>query len=113
MSNDSDMIDRPQGTEHGTFKAYVLGFILSILLTVAAYLVVAEQLLAGWTLVFAIIGLAIAQMFVQLLLFLHLGKESKPRWNLLIFLFMALVVVILVFGSLWIMYNLNYRVMAT
>jgi heme/copper-type cytochrome/quinol oxidase subunit 4 len=42
-------------------------------------------------------------------LFLHLGNEAKPRLKLLVFGFMALVVMILVFGSLWIMYSLNYR----
>jgi cytochrome o ubiquinol oxidase operon protein cyoD len=41
--------------------------------------------------------------------FLHLGRESKPRWNLNALLFAVLVVVIIVFGSLWIMHNLNYH----
>jgi cytochrome o ubiquinol oxidase operon protein cyoD len=46
---------------------------------------------------------------VQLVFFLHLGGEGKPRWRLTAFLFMLLVLVILVFGSLWIMYNLDYH----
>ena len=51
----------------------------------------------------------LAQFFTQLLFFLHLGRETKPRWKLLVFLFMTMIVAILVFGSLWIMYNLNYH----
>jgi cytochrome o ubiquinol oxidase operon protein cyoD len=47
-------------------------------------------------------------MVVQLHYFFHLGQESKPRWNLLMFLFMALVLVVVVFGSLWIMYSLEH-----
>ena len=43
--------------------------------------------------------------------YLHLGLESKPRWNLMMFLFMVLLIFVLVGGSMWIMYNLNYNVM--
>jgi cytochrome o ubiquinol oxidase operon protein cyoD len=95
----------------GIFKPYLVGFLLSILLTLAAYAAVAEHLLTGWVLVFALTVLALLQAGVQLLFFLHLGRESKPRWNLVVFLFMVLVLVIIVFGSLWIIHNLNYRVM--
>lgn len=55
--------------------------------------------------------LAIAQVWVFLFLFLGLGKEAKPRWNILIFLFMSLVCAILVIGSIWIMYHLDYNLM--
>ena len=42
-------------------------------------------------------------------LFLHLGQEDKPRYQLTAFNFMVLVVLILVFGSIWIMQNLDYH----
>ena len=45
----------------------------------------------------------------RLYFFLHLGKETKPRWKLYVFGFMVSVVLIIVFGSIWIMNNLNYR----
>jgi cytochrome o ubiquinol oxidase subunit IV len=99
--------DKHQG--HGSVASYVTGFVLSVVLTLAAYVLVANKLLSGGLLVAAIVGLAIAQLFVQLLFFLHLGSESKPRWNLTALLFAAMVVVILVIGSLWIMYNLDYQ----
>lgn len=97
--------------EHGTLKSYALGFGLSLALTLAAYFSVVEKLFSGWVLVSVITALALAQTGVQLVLFLHLGTEPKPRSNLLVFLFMLLVLLILVFGSLWIMYYLNYRTM--
>jgi cytochrome o ubiquinol oxidase operon protein cyoD len=50
-------------------------------------------------------------MWIQLHYFLHLGDEPKPQWNLLTFGFMIGVVLILVFGTLWIMNNLNDRMM--
>jgi cytochrome o ubiquinol oxidase operon protein cyoD len=93
----------------GSFTAYTTGFILSIILTIGAYLAVTENLLSGNVLISAIIGLAILQLFVQMFFFLHLGRESKPKWNLVAFTFMVMVVLIIVVGSLWIMRNLDYH----
>ncbi len=99
--------------EHGTPKAYVLGFVLSLLLTLSAYLVVTQHLLTGWALGVTIAVLGLLQAWVQLVLFLRLGKEPKPRWNLIMFLFMVMVTVLVVFGSMWIMANLDYNLMGT
>ncbi len=103
------MSQQPAETGHGSTQSYTIGFISSLILTGAAYLMVVNHLFNGWGLISAIVTLAIAQLLVQLLFFLHLGRESKPRWNLSIFLFMLIVVVILVFGTLWIMKNLQYH----
>lgn len=72
-------------------------------------MVVINHVMTGWMLTFTLIGFAISQLLVQLIFFLHLGRESKPRWNILVFLFAALVVLIVVVGSLWIMNNLDYH----
>ncbi len=88
---------------------YISGFALSLLLTGTAYVLVTRHVLEGGTLVAAIIGLALVQVLVQLFFFLHLGQETKPRWKLLVLAFMLVVLGILVFGSLWIMQNLNYN----
>jgi cytochrome o ubiquinol oxidase operon protein cyoD len=93
----------------GNLASYVIGFISSIILTLFAYLAVVNQRFQGWNLVYAIATLALAQCLVQLLCFLHLGRETKPRWKLAVFSFMLLVIIIFVFGSLWIMSNLHYR----
>lgn len=99
------------GAAHGSYLSYSIGFVLSIVLTLGAYYAVVEKVFSGREIAAAIIGLAVAQLFVQLFFFLHLGRESKPRWNLMMFLFAALVVVIVVFGSIWIMDNLDYHMM--
>jgi len=115
MSHDYHMKPVPHGSGRVTLKAYVIGFIASIVLTLSAYsLVVAHVNSHHWwpsdqVVILAIIGLALVQFVVQLIFFLHLGTESRPRWKLLVFGFMVLVVSILVFGSLWIMNNLNYH----
>jgi cytochrome o ubiquinol oxidase operon protein cyoD len=102
-----------RATGHGTVMTYVTGFVLSIALTVTAYTLVVHHELSRKMLIGSVAGLAIAQFLVQLVFFLHLGHETKPRWKLVVFLFMLLVVGIVLGGSLWIMYNLNYHMMST
>lgn len=96
---------------HGTISSLSIGFALSVLLTLSAYLVVVEKLIPGSLVVAAIILLALMQFVVQMIFFLHLDKESGPRWNLIIFLSTISVVLIVVVGSLWIMNNLNHNMM--
>lgn len=94
-----------------TLGAYVSGFVMSLLLTLLAYLLVVKDFVDGWLVIPAIVVLAVIQFVVQLVFFLHLGRETKPRWNMMAFLFMLLVVFIVVTGSLWIMANLDYNMM--
>lgn len=93
--------------------SYIVGFVLSVVLTLLAYFAVTQHWLEGSGLVGLIMGLAAVQFIVQVVFFLHLGGETKPRWRLSAFLFMLLVLVIIVGGSLWIMENLNYNMMMT
>ncbi len=111
MSHEFDKIETESKAKNGSITSYVTGFIFSLILTLSAYLLVVKQALIYWVLIFVIIGLGLIQMVIQLLFFLHLGSEFKPRWNLLSFLFMTIVVILLVGGSLWIMYSLENRVM--
>lgn len=95
-----------------TVKLYVIGFVLSLILTLLAFALVMFPMLST-TLTFLGLGiLAVAQLIVQVIYFLRLNVHStQDRWNLMAFLFTILVVAILVIGSLWIMYNLNYNMM--
>ena len=88
---------------------YINGYALSLYLTITAYLLVTHRVFSNHRLVIAVAVLALIQFLVQAFFFLHLGHETKPRWKLYVFLFMILIVVILVVGSLWIMANLNYH----
>lgn len=93
-------------------KKYTTGFILSLVLTFLAFGLVAQAIQqesgASTSLILTLAGLAIAQLLVQLDYFLHLGKESKPRWNLMMFILAGFIILIIVVGTLWIMENLNY-----
>lgn len=100
---------------HGSLISYTIGFILSLVLTLAAYtpvyihissghIVFSHETLGPLVLIFAII-----QLFVQLFFFLHITKEEKPHWNLIFLLSTFSVILIVVIGSLWIMKNLEYH----
>ncbi|HSX18213.1 MAG TPA: cytochrome o ubiquinol oxidase subunit IV [Candidatus Saccharimonadales bacterium] len=113
--NDNIQLNSESDFGQGTTKTYALGFGLSLLLTLAAYLLVWRHVhthhrwLSDVFLIFLVIALAQIQLIVQLRFFLHLGRGSKQRWNLTVLAFAAMVVLILVLGSLWIMNNLNYH----
>ncbi len=109
MSKQNSIIVANHEASEGSFKSYLSGFVLSILLTLGAYLLVTHHSFTADKIVAAIVGLALCQFLVQMYFFLHLGKETKPRWKLFVLLFMIMIVLILVFGSIWIMNNLNYR----
>ncbi len=61
------------------------------------------------TITFAIIILAISQLLVQSYCFLRLNTRSENTWNTMPFLFTIFIIAVLVGGSVWIMYNLNYN----
>ncbi len=106
------MIDSHYG-QNKSFAPIVRGFFLSLLLIGISYFFFAKELLSDRDFLFVIMGLAVVQALIQFESFLYLSTESKPRWNLMIFLFMLLILVILIGGSLWIMKNVNYNTMPT
>lgn len=93
------------GGEHGTLATYSIGFALSIVLTLSSFWI-APTLggLAGGSIVVA----AVVQLLVQLIFFLHLGRESKFESTLGIFMLTSVILGILVVGTLWIMQNLAH-----
>jgi cytochrome o ubiquinol oxidase subunit IV len=88
---------------------YIAGFVASIAVTIAAYLLATHESYSRNTIAIVLAALAVVQFAVQMVFFLHVGHERKPRWKLAVMVMMLGVVLILVFGSLWIMNNLNYR----
>jgi len=90
-------------------SSYVIGYVIAVVLTMLAYLAVVNHWFTDGSLIVFIVLLAIIQLLVQLVFFLHLGRQKDARLNIAAFLFMALVLFILVGGSLWIMYSLNYN----
>ncbi len=97
-----------------TFKNYLIGFISSIILTITAFALVEihvasrHRTLSHPLLIGVILTLAMGQLVIQLCYFLHLGDKSK-RWNLTFFISTLGIILLVVVGSLWIMYALNFN----
>lgn len=96
--------------KHSTPRQYLFGFVLSVVLTLLAFISVGWDYSAN-TIIFMLIMFAVAQLLVQLVFFLHINKEQAPKWNLMMFLLAAWFVLAIVIGSIWIMANLNYNMM--
>jgi cytochrome o ubiquinol oxidase operon protein cyoD len=92
-------------------RAYAAGFVLSVALTLAAYVLAVHAQLSGEPLVASLVALALLQFVVQVVCFLHLGKGEGSRERLIVLGAGVVVVSILVSGSLWIMFTLNGRMM--
>ena len=99
------------GASGGNLKSCIVGFILSIVLTAIPFVVVMSGMMPRSVILFCIFGAAIIQILVHLHYFLHLDASSAARWNILVLLFTLLIMILFVGGSIWIMHNLNYRMM--
>lgn len=102
-----------------SLASYIIGFILSLVFTLGAAWIVWEHVSSGHT-VFAhaviipiILALAIAQMIIQLVFFMHLGAGEGSRWNFGALISTVGIILIIVIGSIWIMDHLNYNMMAS
>lgn len=107
------MSTQPNAT--ASLRSYITGYVLSLGTVFVAFGLVAYHNqnhhtgLSHRAVVASVIVLAIVQFIIQAVYFLHLHRDSKPRWNLMVFGFMLLVVSIVTLGSLWIMRSLDYN----
>jgi cytochrome o ubiquinol oxidase subunit IV len=90
---------------------YLIGFALSVLLTAASFGVVGTRLIWAPGIPVALAVLAVAQMGVHLVFFLHINSGPDHANNILALAFGVLIVAIIISGSLWIMYHLNHNMM--
>lgn len=104
------MTQRQDGMQRMLLR-YWIGFVTSLVLTLGAYILASGRIVSGIELIIVLGGLALVQMLVQLVFFLHLADETRPRFRLVSFGFMTIILVIVVAGSLWIMYHLNRNMM--
>jgi cytochrome o ubiquinol oxidase subunit IV len=96
--------------QRGGLQSYVIGALLALVLTLSPFAAVMGGV-SGTKAVAVIIGLAVIQIVVHLVFFLHLGRSPDQSWNLTAFLFAALILGILVGGSYWVMYHLDQNMM--
>ena len=90
---------------------YVIGLVLAVALTVAAFWAVHTHLIYGPGIPFALFALAIAQMGIHLVFFLHITTDPDNTNNVLALAFGVLIACLVIFGSLWIMDHLNHNML--
>ncbi|MCJ2098581.1 cytochrome o ubiquinol oxidase subunit IV [Methylobacterium sp. E-046] len=97
---------------HGTVQSYMTGFVLSVILTVIPFWLVMGNVLDN-SLVTTLVILALGgvQMVVHVVYFLHMSTKSEGGWTFMALIFTITLVVIMLAGSVWVMYHLNHNMM--
>ena len=98
---------------HSSFSGYMVGFVLSIILTAIPFWLVMTGALPAATTGLIITAFAVVQIIVHMIFFLHMNHKSEGGWNMLALIFTIVIVVIAVAGSVWVMYHLNVNMMPT
>jgi cytochrome o ubiquinol oxidase operon protein cyoD len=97
---------------HGSLRGYLTGFVLAAILTVIAFWLVMGHVFASRELtIFAVLGLAVVQIIVHMFFFLHLNTRSEQGWNMLALIFTAVLVIIVLGASIWVVYTENQLMM--
>jgi cytochrome o ubiquinol oxidase operon protein cyoD len=92
-------------------RGYLVGLALATLLTCVSFYIAESTLVWQPSIPIALSVLALAQMGVHLVFFLHITSGPDSVNNVLALAFGLLIVMLLVFGSLWIMTHLNHNLM--
>jgi cytochrome o ubiquinol oxidase operon protein cyoD len=106
-----ELQDIAPGEQHDTLlsevASYVIGLALALLLTATSFYVASTSLLWGPGIPVGLVVLAIAQMGVHLVFFLHITSGPDNTNNVLALAFGILIVILIMAGTLWIMANLS------
>ena len=113
MSATSASAHDSHGASHGSLTSYVAGFVLCLVLTGLSFGAVMGGFVPHEKILAAITMLAVVQLLVQLVLFLHLGTAPDQRNNTVIFVLTVLLITTIVSGSLWVMHNADINMMPT
>ena len=97
--------------DHGSVKSYLVGFMLSVILTAIPFWAVMTGQFDKVTTIWLVVFMAIVQVVVHLKYFLHLNFSVAGRANTFAFLFTALIIVMVVGLSVWIIYSANAMMM--
>lgn len=100
------------GTGQKKLSIYLLGLLICSILTLLAFWVVIANPLGKHETFIMIYSAACLQFFVQLICFLRLNTQTEQgRMNVMAILFTGVILLSIIIGSLWIMFNLDYNMM--
>lgn len=96
---------------HGTFGGYMTGFILSVILTAIPFALVMTGVLDKNVTLVLILAMALVQIVVHMVYFLHMNMKVEDGWSMLALIFTSVFVVITLAGSMWVLYHMNANMM--
>jgi cytochrome o ubiquinol oxidase operon protein cyoD len=100
------------GSHHGSFRDYLIGFALSVVLTAIPFWIVMDNVFRDPKVgAIVLMAFAVVQIVVHMVYFLHMNSKSEGGWTMLALIFTAVLVVIALTGSLWIMHHLDSNMM--
>ena len=101
-----------EGGAHGTLKDYAIGFVLAVILTaIPFWLVTGKVFEKSSTTAAVILLLAGVQVIVHMVYFLHMNGKNEGGWSMLATMFTLVLLVIVMSGSIWVMYHMNLNMM--
>lgn len=106
-AHDSPGIEIP----HASYRDYTIGFVLSVILTAIPFGLVMTGALSPAVTAVTILGLAVVQIVVHMVYFLHMSPKAEGGWSITSLIFTIIVVGIMLSGSLWVMSHLNTNMM--
>ena len=97
---------------HGSFRGYLTGFLLSVVLTAVPFWLVMGHVIADSRVAaLAVMAIGVVQIFVHMVYFLHMNSRSEGGWTMLAMIFTVVLVVITLSGTIWVMYHMNSNMM--
>jgi cytochrome o ubiquinol oxidase operon protein cyoD len=97
---------------HGTLGNYLTGFVLAAILTAIPFWLVMSGAIANKEVTaLVIMAFAFVQILVHVHYFLHMNTKAEEGWSVMSLIFTVVIVVIVLSGSLWVMYHLNHNMM--
>jgi cytochrome o ubiquinol oxidase operon protein cyoD len=112
MSAEAELHHDGHAATHASRRGYLTGFGLSVLLTaVPFWLVMSGAIANNQVAAAACMGLALLQIVVHMIFFLHMNTRSESGWTIMALIFTIVLIVIALSGSLWVMYHLTTNMM--
>ena len=113
--NENNLLDVAPCAPHSNILsekiAYVIGLALALILTGVSFWVASTGVLWGPGVAAGLVVLAIAQMGVHLVFFLHITSGPDNTNNVLALAFGVLIVFLVMIGTIWIMSHMNANMM--
>lgn len=97
---------------HGSYRAYLTGFVLAVILTAIPFAIVMSGGFESRTLTaIVVVGFAAVQMIVHMVYFLHMNPRAEGGWTVISLVFTLIVLIIAVAGTIWVMYHMDANMM--